>query len=200
MRKWLNDLSYDETKELVNRFGTELQQKVFDHALDDAYYRVGEYLNNVPHRDVDYMYFDRGEHFTVKDVTDAFMSWVDKVQEDYEWLNDDTYKKCKRAYELWKADKYERDLTDDEWKEYDDLKDEIGDEIFALMKSEYDAAFDDDYMVEVFDNYTDEFIDNPDDTWVDTETWEIHDINDEEDEENEGLDYDLDEQLELPTL
>ena len=198
MRKWLNDLTYNELKIFVNRYGSDIAEKVFDRALDDAYSWIDTYLEEAPRNDVDYMYFDRGEHFTVNDATYKFMDWIDGVQADYEWLNQSTYEKCKRAYELWKADRYERDLSDEEWEEYEKLKDEIGSEIFTLMKSEYDAAFDDDHRVEIFNAYADEFFDEPiDEIWVDTDTWEYHTM---DDLESEDLDYDLDEQLEIPEI
>ena len=195
MKKWINDLTFDEVKEFLSH-NQDIDGKVFNRALDDAYFWVGEYLYGAPRESIDYAYFGRSEHFTVKDVNYKFMRWIDDVQRDYEWLNESTYNKCKQAYELWEADKV-RDLSDEEWEEYDTLKDEIGDEIFALMKSEYWAAFEDDNRAETFIQSTEDFFDeDPDEIYVDTDTWDWYVV----DFDDETLDSELNEQLELPTI
>lgn len=194
MKKWVKDLTYDEIRELIEN-DSYLKDRVLNRTLDDAYYWVGEYLEGVPRTAVDFEYFGRGEHFTVEDATDEFMEWVDDVQRDYDWLDDETYSMCKRANELWRKIYYDEDVTDEDEIEYEKLLEDIGYNIFSQMKYEYDAAFDHEVWVEAFNSYVDEFIDDVDNSYVDTETWEIHNINDEE---SENLDYDLDEQLELP--
>ena len=198
MRKYVKDLTFQDWVELI-KHNSRVSEYAFDKALDNAYFWVGEYLSGAP-RSVDFRYFDRGEFFEVKEADSDFMDWIDDVQKTYEWLDESTYNKCRRAYELWKADRYERDLSDEEWEESDTLKDEIGDEIFALMKSEYDAAFDDEVQADVLMNDLEletVLFDDYETAYVDTDTWEIHDLYDKE---SENLDSDLDEQLELPML
>ena len=195
MRKYIDDLDANEMLELLDHHD-DLDKIAFDWALDNVYSWVGEYLHDAPRKDVDYMYFDRGEHFTVKDATYDFMNWIDGVQADYEWLNDDTYEKCKQAHELWKygEDNY-WDIPDEDIERYESLKEEIGDEIFALMKSEYDYAFTDQGKLDAFDVYLDNNYDEYKTKYVDTDTWEIHDTQDENDPEYEIIDDDLSEQM-----
>lgn len=204
-RKWVRDLTFQDWVDFI-KHNSYVSEYALDKALDNAYFWVGEYLNGSP-RTVDYEYFGRGEHFTVNQADQSFIDWIDEVQNAYEWLDEETYDKCKRAYELWKrADNAfadDEDLTDEEWEEYSNLLDEISDEIFHLMKSEYDSAFDDEVQADILMNDSeleDGLFDDYENTYVDTNTWEFHNIEDEEDEDAARLDYDLDEQLELPTL
>lgn len=196
MKKWINDLTFDEVKEFLSH-NQDIDGEVFNRALDNAYFWVGDYLYGAPRESVDYEYFGRGEHFTVKDATTAFMDWIDRVQRNYEWLKSDTYEKCKQAHEFWLYDYDIGELSDEQQSEYETLLEEIGDEIFALMKSEYWAAFEDDNRAETFMQSTEDFFDeDPDEIYVDTDTWDWYVA----DFDDETLDSELNEQLELPTI
>jgi hypothetical protein len=196
MRKYIKDLDHSKIKKFLS-WNSDIRKKVSERILDDAYYWVfEEYLNGA--KDVDYELFGRGEYFTVKDVTSDFMKWIDSTQRAYEWLSEDIYDKCKRANDIyaeieWKE--WEGGMVDDELQEeYESLKEEIGDAIYDRLKSEYEAAFDDDAIADAFSNYIDEFIPDYETTYVDTDTWEIHDTQDENDSEYGIVDDDLSEQ------
>lgn len=192
MKKYANDLTYKELDELV-KHNSDIEEKAADRAMDDVYFWLEDYLHGAP-RSVDYRYFGRDEYFEVSEADTEFMNWVDNIQRTFEWLNDDIYEKCKKAHELWRKTYY-GDATDEEYEEYEGLKEEIGSDIFELMKADYWWALDSKNYAEIIATYPDWFFEEGD--WVDTDTWEIHNI---DDEESENLDSELNEQLELPML
>ena len=194
MKKWINDLTFNEVKEFLSH-NYDIDRKLLDRVLDDAYFWVREYLDGAPRHDVSYKYFGRGGYFEVKRATTAFMNWIDDVQQEYEWLDTDTYEKCEQAYELWLHRDDVGGLSDEQQHIYETLLEEIGDEIYALMESEYWAAFEDDNKADTFMQVTEEFFDEDiDEIYVDTDTWDsyVADPNDEK------IDSELNEQLELP--
>ena len=199
MIKYIEDLTYEELKSLIAN-NSELKHKAYERAMDDAYMFTEEYLMGAP-REIDYEFFARGEHFTIKDFTEDVLRWLAKQSDTYGIFSDEVRNSLDRTYELWHDIEY--GVLDDDpdyekyVEEYEGLKDAIEDEFFEAVHSAYDyASYPDDGYVDIVSGYSDEFFEDGD--WVDTDTWEIHNIYDEEDEENEGLDYDLDEQLELP--
>lgn len=191
--KYLKDLTYDEVKEFL-KHTSDYDEKLFDRAMDMAYDSVEEYLYGAP-RAVSYQYFGRGEYFKIRELNNDVKKWFDNIQASYEWLDENTLEEINRAYELWQKD-YEDGLSDEEYSEYESLIDDIEDSVLSKMKAEYDWAIDaDDDYPEIFVNDIEYFEPDYEDIYVDTDTWEIHNINDESDENYGIVDEDLSEQL-----
>lgn len=191
--KYLKDLTYKEIDEFL-KHTSKYDEALFDRAIDMAYDYVSDYMLDAP-KGIDYRYFGRGEYFRIEDMTKEVKDWFDDLKRDYDWLDDSTNEKIARAYELREIDTYDRDLTDEEYAEYESLIDEIEDEVFAKMKAEYNAAFDDEWHREIFMDYMEDFEPDYEDIYVDTDTWEIHNIEDGDDENYGIVDDDLSKQM-----
>lgn len=202
-RKWVKDLTYDELKELVDN-NSDIADKASDRFDDDVRFWAEEYLQGHP-RSLDYSLFgwNGSDYIEFDDIGSEEISWLRKQNQSFGLFDDATMQKIDRIEELLGLmdDAYydEDDTKYAEYEsEYDDLKSEIEEALYSVIGKDIYNKWDIDIQADTVSSYFDEFFKEGD--YVDTDTWEIHNIEDEEDEDAARLDYDLDEQLELPTL
>lgn len=220
MKKYLKDLTFDELKDVLKK-NDAMYDKARERAIDDAYYWLEEYLFGARRlKGVDYSIgYDRGDYFTIKDMTSDVLDWIRGVSEDYGIFNEDLVKdaeRCNRMYEFLQygdfEDQYWADLglenefegksEDEVYDEYEDLKGDIQSKIKNRLVSEisywYESPEDelDSSIVDVFDSYVDEFTDgHTDTTIVDMDTGKFIDLNDLDEDEIDAMDPD---QYKLP--
>jgi hypothetical protein len=216
MKKYLKDLTFDEVKDVLLK-NDELFDRAKEKAIDDSYYWLEEYLFGARRlKGVDYSIgYDRGDYFTIKDMTSDVLDWIKGVSEDYGLFNEDLVKdaeRCNRMYEFLQygdfEDQYWVDLglenefegksEDEVYDEYEELKKDIEYRIFKRLQSEisYWYTTPDNQLAGDFADFMDEFfIEDYDDTVVDMETGELIDLNDFDENERNSMDPD---QFKLP--
>ena len=194
MKKYFKDLTFDEIKTLLDK-NDELRDKVLDRAVDDAYYWVGEYLEDARRvKGLDYAIgYDRGAHFNIEDVTSDVVDWVDRVQADYGLFDEDVVddvKKCNKMYDFLQygsdEDSFEGKTEDEVYDEYESLKYEVEQKIFKMLQNEimywYDSADNSD-LADVLTSYDDDLVadyGNNDNLVVDLETGDLINLDDYE--------------------
>ena len=93
MYKRVFDLTYEEAKEVLNN-NRDIEEKVFDWALNSAAYWLDDYLRAFPRNSVDYeLRYDSEGYFTVKDFN-AVENALKDLQQDFGFLSDDNYKEA----------------------------------------------------------------------------------------------------------
>lgn len=211
MKQYLSELRFDEIKKVLDN-NSDLWDKALDRAVDDAYVWVDEYLSGAGRiKDIDYLIgYDRGAHFTVKDMTSEVLDWIHSVQGAFELFDESTVEKAEKCAKMYDYVQYGYDndgifegkSEDEVYDEYEELRKEVGYEIFDKLQNEImywyttpDSQLVDD-LADIFMDYMDEIVDgDPDDIIVDTDTGEFieDDPFDEDEDEDEYPD-----QLKLP--
>lgn len=206
MKKYLKDLTFDELKDVLLK-NDELFDRAREKAIDDSYYWLEEYLFDARRlKGVDYSIgYDRGDYFTIKDMTSDVLDWIKGVSEDYGLFNEDFVKdaeRCNRMYEFlqygFNEEEFDGKSEDEVYDEYEDLKSDIQSKIKKRLVSEisYWYTAPDNQLAGDFADFMDEFfIEDYDDTVVDMETGELIDLNDFDENERNSMDPD---QFKLP--
>ena len=224
MKQYLSELRFDEIKKVLEN-NSDLWDKVLDRAINDAYFWLGEYLHGARRlKDIDYSIgYDRGDYFNIADMTSDVLEWIKSVEHDYGLFTEDLVKdaeRCNRMYDFLEygpssyafnskwyetsglPEEFEGKSEDEVYDEYEGLKKDIEYRIFKELQSElsYWYTTPDSQLVgdlaDVFSSYIEEFVDgDPDDIVVDTETGEIINLDDLDDDERDWMDPN---QLKLP--
>lgn len=181
MYKRVFDLTYDEAKEVLNH-NRDIEEKVFDWALNSVGYWLDDYLRAFPRNSVDYEigYGSRG-YFTVKDFN-AVENALEDLQQDFEFLTEDNYKEALSLIQQLNDLEDMESWSDDDEKQYHQLSSKLNSIIYNRLQLEYDSV----------DNYLEEYLVEYPDTWfteedfVDTDTWEVFNIEDRPDVYSDG--------------
>lgn len=165
--KYIKDLTNDELKKVYEN-NNELQEKVFDALLEHAYFWIDEYTNEFDRNTFELNVGYPGNYITVKE-NESFIRGCKKVQECFEIFSYTTFNKvlyCEKLMGRWW-------LVQDEKNEHrinnriDELIDDISDAFLDRLVDEYNAAFNDENLIDYWvnflaDNYTckDYFVDD----------------------------------------
>ncbi len=158
--KKLIDLDTDELRRVWDN-NKGVRDRVFDYAMDDAYFWVDDYLHGLPHGAADYSIGGQGDYFRVKDPV-GFLEWLKDAQRIYcllpendEWSSWPLIEKAELLH--YRMDELYYDLSDENYNRMEARRDEIlkelADTVQEVLSGEYEQFYEDEncfwYFVEM---------------------------------------------------
>lgn len=170
--KKLIDLDTDELRRVWDN-NKGVRERVFDYAMESAYFWVDEYLHNLPRGAADYSIGGQGDYFTVEDPA-SFLEWLKNVQrnccllpENGEWSPWPLIEKAELLTD--RMDYLYYDLSDENYNRMETRRDEIieelANEVQKVLSGEYEYFHDEENCFSYFCEMQDSIF--GDDYWID---------------------------------
>lgn len=155
--KKLNDLGTDELRRVWNN-NKGVRERVFDYAMESAYFQVGNYLHGLPCGVADYSIGGQRDYFSVEDP-DGFLQWLKATQRTYcllpengKWNPWPLIEKAELIHN--RMDSLYYDLSDENYTRMetrrDEILDELADKVQEVLSGEYEYFYDEENCFSYF--------------------------------------------------
>lgn len=170
--KKLIDLDADELRRVWDN-NKGVRERVFDYAMESAYFWVDEYLHNLPMGAADYSIGGQGDYFRAKDPA-GFLQWLKEKQRSYcllpendEWNPWPLIEKAELLTD--RMDYLYYDLSDENYTRMetrrDEILEELADKVQEVLSGEYEYFYDEENCFSYFCEMQDSIF--GDDYWID---------------------------------
>ena len=170
--KKLIDLDTDELRRVWDN-NKGVRERVFDYAMESAYFQVGNYLHGLPCGAADYSIGGQRDYFTVEDPA-GFLSWLKDVQRFYyllpengEWSPWSLIEKAELLTDRMDCLYY--DLSDENYNRMetrrDEILEELADKVQEVLSGEYEYFYDEENCFSYFCEMQESIF--GDDCWID---------------------------------
>lgn len=158
--KKLNDLGTDELRRVWDN-NKGVRERVFDYAMESAYFWVDEYLHDLPRGAADYSIGGQRDYFQVEDPAN-FLQWLKEAQRNYcllpendNWSSWPLIEKAELIHN--RMDYLYYDLSDENYTRMetrrDEILEELADKVQEVLSGEYEQFYEDEncfwYFVEM---------------------------------------------------
>lgn len=154
--KYLKDFEIQDWINLVEK-NSDLENILFDRAVDNAWFCIDEYLQNCIGCDysIDFCGYS---FFKINDIPNC-IGWLEELDKNMPLLSDEEMNLAKKLYDKYGLLDHVEYETNARQKDIDRLTDiveslqkELEDAILKRLKSEYDCCYDNKWLTEFLDD------------------------------------------------